>query len=345
MPRTINRRNLLKSGAVAAATATSVNPWLHARADTLPATPPVRPQPFIWACLAHLSYNMWCDWDSPDRKSQYGFYRSTMRFDEKVWNELLQPMVQAGINMVLIDLGDGVKYQSHPEIALKDAWSVDRLRTELVRLRKLGLEPIPKLNFSTTHDTWLGPYARCVSTDTYYAVCRDLIAEVIDIFDKPRFFHLGMDEETAKYQRLHQYVVVRQFDLWWKDLYFYVEQVTKGGSRPWIWSDYVWAHPEDFFRKMPKTVLQSNWFYGTEFDTNNKAVKAYQDLDKHGYDQIPTGSNWTSSLNFGLTVKHCRSHLNRQRLKGFLQTPWLPMLEACRQRHVEAIDQVRKARL
>jgi len=346
MPRTIDRRKFLKTGAAAAAAAMSVNQYSHARADTLPATQPAKPQALIWAYLVHLTDNMWCDWDSPDWDANHGAYRPTMQFDDKVWNDLLQPMTRAGINMVLIDLGDGVKYQSHPEIAVKDAWSVERLKTELARLRKLGLEPIPKLNFSTTHDTWLGPYARCVSTDTYYAVCRELIAEIIDIFDKPRFFHLGMDEETAAHQRHYQYVVLRQFDLWWKDFYFYVEQVTKGGCRPWIWSDYVWEHPEEFFRKMPKIVLQSNWYYGQEFDPNKKrAIKAYLDLDQHGYDQIPTGSNWTNSLNFGLTVKHCQSHLNRQRLIGFLQTVWMPMLETHRRRFLEAIQQVRTARL
>ena len=32
------------------------------------------------------------------------------------------------MNMVVIDLGDGVKYESHPEIAVKGAWSTTELR-------------------------------------------------------------------------------------------------------------------------------------------------------------------------------------------------------------------------
>jgi len=298
----------------------------------------------IWACLVHLTDNMWCDWDAPGWKENHGVYRPIMQLDDKVWNSLLEPMAQAGINLVLIDLADGVRYQSHPEIAVKDAWSVDRLKRELAKLRKLGLEPIPKLNFSTAHDTWLGPYSRCVSTDTYYAVCRELIAEIIDIFGKPRFFHLGMDEEVTEHQKHYQYLVVRQYDLWWKDFYFFVDQVTRGGVRPWIWSDYVWEHPEDFFRKMPKTVLQSNWFYGTDFDINKKAVKAYHDLNEHGYDQVPTGANWTNSLSFGLTVQYCRKHLDPRHLLGFLQSVWMPMLETHRRKYFDAFAQVREAR-
>ena len=95
---------------------------------------------------------------------------------------------------------------------------------------------------------------------------------------------------------------------------------------------------------MPKTVLQSNWYYGTDFDINKRPVKAYDDLNQHGYDQIPTGSNWTNPLNFGLTVEHCRSHLKPEHLLGFLQTVWMPMLEVHRQRFLDAIDQVSRAR-
>ncbi len=137
------------------------------------------------------------------------------------------------MNMVIIDLGDGVKYDSHPEIAVNGAWSTSQLKKELKIIRGLGLEPIPKLNFSTGHKAWLGPYQRMVSSDTYYHVCSNLINEVIDLFDKPPFFfHLGMDEETADNQRTHQNVVVRQGDLWWHDFYYLTELVETQNVRP-----------------------------------------------------------------------------------------------------------------
>jgi hypothetical protein len=236
-----------------------------------------------------------------------------------------------------------VRYDSHPEIAVQGAWPVSRLREELAKVRGMGLEPIPKLNFSTCHDAWLGPYARCVSTDTYYQVCRDLIAEVIDLFDRPRFFHLGMDEETAHHQRQHEYVLIRQYDLWWHDLGFLVEQVEKRSVRPWVWSDYVWDHPDVFYERMPKSVLQSNWYYGAEFSQEVGYVKAYLDLDMHGYDQVPTGSNWSTPVNLAGTVAYCRNHIAPERLLGFLQTVWRPTLEECRERHMEAIELVGQA--
>jgi len=181
----------------------------------------------IWGYLIHLGYNMWADRDVPELKNEYFGAKPYLRFDPGLWNDLLKKMANADINMLVIDLGEGVKYKSHPEIAVRDAWTVSHLRQELEKIREMGIEPIPKLNFSSCHDTWLGPYSRCVSTDTYYEVCRDLVAEVIDIFDKPRFFHLGMDEETADHQRYYDYVVIRQHDLWWHDFNFLVEEVEK----------------------------------------------------------------------------------------------------------------------
>ena len=298
----------------------------------------------IWANLIHLGFNMWADRESPEWNLDNIAAQPYMRFDMKVWNELVDNMIEAGINMVVLDLGEGVKYESHPEISAKDAWTVGRLKKELARLRGLGIEPIPKMNFSACHDVWLGPYARMLSTDTYYAVCRDLIAEVIEMFDRPRLFHLGMDEETAAHQSLYEYVVIRQYDLWWHDFYFLVEQVEKGGSRAWIWSDYLWEHPDAFWKKMPKSVLQSNWYYGESFSKKIGYVKAYLDLEEHGYDQVPAGSNWSTPRNFGKTVSFAKKEIAPERLKGFLQTIWRPTIPSYRERHLKAIEQVGAAK-
>ncbi len=292
----------------------------------------------IWGNLVHLSYNMWADWEwSTDKRYSYNAAKPYLRFDEGLWDDLLHAMADGGLNMVVIDLGDGVQYASHPEIAVEGAWSVQRLRRELAKMRKMGLEPIPKLNFSTCHDQWLGEYARKVSTPEYYAVCRDLIAEVIDIFETPRFFHLGMDEEELKHQRHFEYVVLRQYGLWWRDFNFFIEQVQSKGVRPWIWSDYVWEHPEPFYSRMPRSVLQSNWYYGASFEESIGPVKTYRELDAAGFDQIPTLSSWETLDNVGDTVAFCRKHLTPERLKGFLLAPWRPTLEECRPVHETAI--------
>ena len=287
---------------------------------------------------------MWSDRPCPEWKLTHVSATTKLRLDNKVWKEILDRLVDAGMNMVVIDLGEGMRYKSHPELAVKGSWSVDRLKKELDRIRGLGLEPIPKLNFSTAHDTWLGPYERCVSTPTYYRVCRNLIRETTKIFGRPRFFHLGMDEETAEHQRHYGYAVMRQHELWWHDLNFLVDEVEKQGARPWIWSDYVWHHPETFYKRMRRSVLQSNWHYGRSFAKNDVSAQAYRGLEKHRFDQIPTGSNWGCRENFGRTVSFARKEIAARRLLGFLQTVWRPTIGECLDRHVEAIDLAGAAR-
>jgi hypothetical protein len=306
----------------------------------------------IWANLIHLSFNMWCDWQNPElmKKSKHAVYQPYLRFDEKLYNRVIEKMAAAGMNMLVLDLGDAVKYESHPEIAVKNAWSVAKLKNEITKLRQMGIEPIPKLNFSTAHDAWLGQYAKRVSSDTYYRVAADLIKETAQIFDTPSLFHLGMDEEDERMQSTHRYAAVRQYELWWHDLHYLVDQATIAGSRPWIWADYFrtavhkpWRKDADFVQ-MPKDVLQSNWYYNEKFDYQGEPSyhdlpKAYNKLEALGYDQIPCGSNYRYDTNFALTVDYCTKVINPKRLKGFLMAPWFIMLDEYADKQLAAVDQ------
>lgn len=351
-----NRRNFIRQVA-AAGVAASMPSVLFAGQS--PAA-----KELIWANLLHLSYNMWEDHvplkyrdenyecaDCQEARKWAHPYRPFLTFDQTTWDALIKTMAAEGMNMVIIDLGDAIQYESHPEIAVKGAWTTDKLRTELAKMRKSGIEPIPKLNFATTHDIWMGEYSRMVSTTKYYSVCRDLISEVIDLFDRPRFFQLGMDEETAEHQRRQDYAVIRQNDLWWGDLYFFIGEVEKKGVRSWVWSDYAWHHPEMFFKKMPKSVLQSNWYYGSSFDLKSLKeptkthVKLYNDLEEFGYDQVPTGSNHSNEVNMEATVDYCKKVVDPSRLLGFMTAPWRPTLPQCLDRHNEAIVQMGKIKM
>lgn len=302
------------------------------------------PETKIWACLLHLSFNMWEEYISPHRP--FRGYRADIELSEQLWSDAVAKMASEGMNMIIIDLGDAVRYDSHPEIAVNNAWTTTRLADELNKIRLAGLEPIPKMNFSAGHDTWLGEYSKMVSTSRYYQVCSDLINEVCELFGKPRYFHLGMDEENAGHQSHYKHIVVRQGEEWWNDFAYLVESVEKNNSRAWIWSDYMlWNFPDQFFKKMPGSVIQSNWYYEEDFDlyradgSLNKYVKAYLDLEKGGYDQIPTGSyhaeNEKSILN---TVDFCSSNITSKRLLGFLQTFWKPTIEENRKRIIKGIE-------
>jgi hypothetical protein len=212
----------------------------------------------------------------------------------------------------------------------------------------MGFEVIPKLNFSACHDTWLKDYHRMVSTRKYYQVCEDLIKDVAEIFDRPRYFHLGYDEETANHQRHHLYAVCRQGDLWWHDFLWFAKVTEKTGCRPWIWSDYIWNHKDEFLKRMPRSVLQSNWYYGDRFEPakmkgNSKYVESYDWLDKAGFEQVPTGSNWSCDTNFDGTIKYCDANCRKHLLKGYMMAPWTRTFAIHEEKSMQAIDQLAAA--
>lgn len=281
----------------------------------------------IFASLIHLSMHMWEDETSTPRPYYPPAYSEENLCDLKIWDETMEFLASRKYNLVLIDVGDAIKYESHPEIAAPDAWDKDFLRQKLREIRALGMEPIPKLNFSACHDTWLKEYRRMISTPTYYRVCADVIKEVCEVFDYPRFFHLGLDEEGVELQKNFEMITVRNASLWWHDLYFLFAECEKHGARPWVWSDYAWHHRDLFLKNMPKSVLQSNWYYGKFLQFPPEArekirIDTYTLLDKEGFDQIPTCSTWATAVNPRQTAGFCKESLSDEHLFGIMTAAW-----------------------
>ncbi len=295
----------------------------------------------LYGQLLHLSYNMWEEHDALTTRRRKASLK--LEFDEPLWRELTERMAEAGMNLVVLDLGDGIRYRSHPEIAVEGAREPEWLAAEAARLRAMGLELIPKLNFSAGHDTWLGPlYSRCLSTPLYYEVCTNLIREVCEL-TRPRFFHLGMDEENYDEQQDQNFIVIRKNDLFWHDLLFLCRTVEEQGARPWIWSDTIWEeNAERFLRQMPRNVIQSIWYYGVKFDESAR-VAALKQLEAAGFDQIPTMSPCIHEGNPQLMVDYCRSQLSAGQLMGFLQTPWARTMPEFRERHLISIRTFQEA--
>ena len=196
----------------------------------------------IRAVLLHMGMNMWGEWRAPDEPKVEGkrYTRDEIYFSESIWKRTMEHAKKRSFNMVVMDLGEFVKYPSHPELAVKGSWSAERMQAEVKRLKAMGLEPIPKLNFSATHDQWLKEYGRMLSTKPYYRVCADILKDVSEIFGVPRFIHIGFDEETPNNQKGRMVVCARQNEMWWHDLKWFVGTVERLGSRAWMFSDYGW---------------------------------------------------------------------------------------------------------
>ena len=220
------------------------------------------------------------------------------------------------------------------------------------------MQPVPMLDHPASpivvrrvlvaaHDIWLGEYSRMLSTPEYYRVCSDIIADVCEMFGTPKLFSIGYDEESPRLQRNQNFCVCRQGELWWHDLLWFVAEVEKRGVRAQMAADYAWAHKDEYLKKAPRSVLQTNWYYGAEFDpakmNHPEWLLTYDELEKAGFDQFPGCSNHAWATNIGDTGRYCRKHISPNRLKGFQVSIWRYTMPEYDQRHYDAIDQLAAA--
>lgn len=299
----------------------------------------------IWGMLVNLG--AWSD----------GEPYTELPFDEEVWDCIVNGAYEAGLNAIVICNGGGIDFASHPELALKGAWTRKRLRDEIKRCREKNISLIPKLNFATPHDIWLGEYSRMVSTPTYYKVCNDLIKEAYELFDHPKYIHLGMDEEDAKHVAGHQWAMYRQGDLYWHDIRFLVDCVKDTGATPWMWSDPLFDHPEEYKKHFnPEEVILSPWYYNafrkehwTPISSRDVYVTYYNEgqyadmglkyveedpflvnvrnlavpLLKEGYLYVPCASTINyCDYNTSDLVEYFKENTPDNQLVGFITAPW-----------------------
>ena len=297
----------------------------------------------IWSLYAMLGQNMW--WQDCPRLS----------FDDKAWDAVVESCKAHGLNQIVLDVGEGLQYKRHPELAREGAWSYERAKAEVERCREMGIELIPKLNFSATHHLWLGDYGRMMSTPIYYRVCHDVIEEAYEAFDNPRYFHIGMDEEGdpqffGKLDMVHY----RQGELIWHDLKFLIDTVKGCGAKPWIWGDLSVFKPEEFKKHIPTDdVVLQPWIYfgvrrehwtpvkskqryidsnegtmGIEFMEENplwqKMTHGGVEAMNHGYETVPTPSNWGENpWCHDDVVEHFINNNSSGKLLGFMTAPWV----------------------
>lgn len=276
----------------------------------------------IRGALLHFGTNMW----------QKGKHLRKLDFDEQVWRRLTDRMAELGFNTVFVDVGEALNFPSHPELAVEGGWSPDRFRGEMRRLKAKGLEPIPKLNFSSTHNAWMGVYRRMTGTAKYYQAVQDLIRDTYEVFDRPRYFHIGMDEETLEDQLVHDYefVVARHGELLWRDFNSLVKTVEDLGARAMSWGGMVRTQEEGFLKNVPRSVLLTvgyyrNWFDYSDRDfpkVNQHNLRAYEKLDRAGFEMVPCASNCVMDGAAAGLVKFCRATIAPAHLKGFMTAPW-----------------------
>ena len=293
--------------------------------------------------------------DSPTRENVHGIrYFPTLNTTKETFREITQKARDFGFRSVLIEIADGLKYKSHPEIAVEGAWEVEELQEELRRLRDIGLTPYPKLNFSTAHDAWLGVYSRMVSTKTYYKVTREIIHEVIDLFEKPEFFHLGYDDENWESQIRYDYACYRQFDLYWNDYRFFIDTVKEKGVRPCVYADSYAIDKEKFLAHTPKDVIICPNYYNAFYEDASikiprsngflmKKLETYKELPALGYEILPSCTAYYKAFNIMHTIKYTHSQVDPDAVKAILVETLQPVIQRKKYAYLAAFFKANEA--
>ncbi|MBQ7109201.1 MAG: hypothetical protein IJN99_02425 [Clostridia bacterium] len=308
----------------------------------------------MWAILVHLG-----NWGGGG--SQEMNYDSLL-FDDDSWNYIVDEVAAAGLNTLIIDICGGIDFASHPEITVKGAWTRKRLRDEIAKCREKGLTLIPKLNFATVHSKWLKKYSRMISTPEYYQVCNDLIKEAYELFEHPKYIHLGMDEEDAKHAKTEELAIYRQGELYWHDVRFLIDCVKDTGATPWMWSCPLFDNPEEYKKHIDADeAILSPWYYNAfreEHYTPVASKQLYIDyykqpeykgmdikyieddpflvrfrelavplLKAEGYKYAPAGSVCNRcDYNIIEMVEYFKERAPEEQIPGYVMTVWKPTI-------------------
>jgi hypothetical protein len=132
---------------------------------------------------------------------------------------MVDAVADAGFNLLLIGVSDGIVYASHPEFRRHYSQPRKQLQELAAHARQRGLAVAPKLNFSESeincHNHWMRAPGEEWHThfddDYYWKTAFECIDEVIELCRPEAFFHVGMDEDHNR--SYSQYVeAVRRLD-------------------------------------------------------------------------------------------------------------------------------------
>jgi len=238
-------------------------------------------------------------------------------FDADVAIEVIEAAAEGGLNLLVVDCADGVKYASHPELERHYTVPMETLRPVIARAGELGLELVPKLNFSQSryhhHNDWFRPHHELFDSDEYWKLAFEIVDELIEEMKPPRFFHIGMDEDHDRSHRQYNAAIWRAHD-----------ELKSRGLRTVIWNDSVCKdHPraEHHAEKsmqaeadIPKDLVEVVWNY------SRPAPEDVERLIALGFEV------WGGPGRDTEQVRAWRDDILRLGGKGLLLTRWVPMV-------------------
>jgi hypothetical protein len=255
-------------------------------------------------------------------------------------------------NAVVIELWASLKYKKHPETAYEHSYTPDQLRPLIELGHALHMDMIPALNSwghasgmrgaSSEHvvldrfPQWQSLYepdgwSFCLTNPKIYDQLFDRYGELLQLFDHPKYFHVGMDEAwghrglmeseecrgpdplktiTNHLDRIHQYFAQRNTKvIMWHDMFIQRDDPQLGRLSP---ANSVPPFNTHFaLPALPKDVIIAAWNYS---ETKEWPVPKY--FHDKGYPVVVCP--WKAKKNT-ISLLNTAKELN---LLGVLATTW-----------------------
>jgi len=166
-----------------------------------------------------------------------GGYKTEVFFDKDTFEKIIDEAKGFGFDTVMLNLGEGIVYDSHPEIAIKGSMPKAEFKKYLDKIKALGMKIAPMLDFSAVRNAWMGEYCTTAGSLLYKDVCCDLLREVLELFEGPELCHLGFEAETYEKQSRNPVITKRRYETLYRDMNALFDICNEFGTRPIIWVD------------------------------------------------------------------------------------------------------------
>lgn len=266
--------------------------------------------------------------------------KTEKRFDLAVARECIRGVAAAGFNMLIIDIKDAVIYKSLPHLRKKYSVPVKEL-VELTELaRGLGLEVVPKLNFSKSpehrHSHWLWEEQCPPDSPALWKQAFKAVDEVARLM-KPSMLHVGMDEDDT-----------RSPDEYRKALHFLYRELKKRKLRMMMWADcgHRWRPAERWkvlpaIKSLPRDVILMPWEYGSgRADLVRNFMKT--GFDVIGASMLNARAADTGKVELMRNTEDWYGVIAKTRAAGLVVTHWSPLTRANRKTLIKGIEGCRK---
>lgn len=212
---------------------------------------------------------------------------------------LQRTVVDQKINVVGLEINQGMKFDRHPEISGPAAWSKDEVRRVVDFLRGQGVEVFPLVN-SLGHASWLVipiPELRedgdsqtlCTRHPRVRLVLEDVYSELIEVF-QPSMFHFGLDEirwqtlNVEPEKRCPRCAGLDKRDLFVEHVNWLNGFARSRNLRMLMWADMIIRQHNggppfnlaDTVNRLPKTITMCDW-------STTLAPLSLWDLNQQGF--------------------------------------------------------------